>query len=251
MNTNLKVIVVYVLFLSWLASGCAPEQIFEPTITPMPTSTSTLIPTATNTPGREPTATQTEVSMPMEDWNVVFDGSFKGDNGATSELSWVLDPKRYKPITDPDAVRALSPETDIFVLDSSTHEITIHSYLEPAANTLVTGGIVLEPQHPRNAVTFSHFAIEAAKQARLRGDKISVVFGESSAESDLVVINLDTTLDQNGKTVLKMPKHFRVSYKDQPGSLSLEEAGVTGVTEDNWFEKITEAGFTAIDISPQ
>ena len=39
MNTKQRMTVVLVLALSWIVSGCAPGQIFGPTVTPTPTST--------------------------------------------------------------------------------------------------------------------------------------------------------------------------------------------------------------------
>jgi hypothetical protein len=56
MNTKQRASMILVLLLSLVISGCAPGQIFGPTVTPTPTNTPT--PTSTNTP-IPPTATDT------------------------------------------------------------------------------------------------------------------------------------------------------------------------------------------------
>jgi hypothetical protein len=58
MNARQRIIVVLVLLLSLVVSGCGPGQVFGPTLTPTPTFT----PTKTNTP--TPTKTPTPTNTP-------------------------------------------------------------------------------------------------------------------------------------------------------------------------------------------
>lgn len=70
MNKSREFALICFVVLSLVVSGCSPEQVFDPTSTPLPTLTSTPIPTSTHTPTStvtrtptpEPTATATPVS---------------------------------------------------------------------------------------------------------------------------------------------------------------------------------------------
>ena len=66
MNANTRIIVMCILALSLLISGCGPGQLLGPTLTPTSTQTLTLTPTATSSHTPTPTATSTPTNTPTD-----------------------------------------------------------------------------------------------------------------------------------------------------------------------------------------
>lgn len=224
---------------SGLASyNIGPDPVIKPSETSAPTATP------------ENTATATEAAkVTLEDWEEIFSGSFIATNGKRSELSWVLDSNRYTLYTDPNQVRALPSGTEIFIFQPSGY-IDVYSEPGPAADDVANGASVRVPIPPRTANTLAIFAIEAAKQAHANGrENIFVRFNESSITvySNGIPIDLSKTIDQNGKTVIKMPKHFEVGREGK--SYSLKDAGLVDLTEENWYQKVIAAGYTEIFVT--
>lgn len=90
MNTKQYFTVIAILVISLVISGCGAGQLFGPTVTPSPTSTSTLtstpLPTATLAPTETPipTATLTPTNTPVPVESILLDKGFVFDASNTS-----------------------------------------------------------------------------------------------------------------------------------------------------------------------
>jgi hypothetical protein len=95
MNTKYKAVTVFILTISFFASGCGPGKVFGPAIIPTPTMTSTLTstliptftPTQTLTPA--PTLTNTVTLTPIYPPIESFIGTWKNINpntGSTTKI---------------------------------------------------------------------------------------------------------------------------------------------------------------------
>ena len=129
MNAKRQIVIILILTMSLVISGCGPGQLFGPTITP--TLTKTLTPTASSTPTKTPTKAPTEtptkiptrtptsmptlpidVPKPQEGKGIIFGQILKGGIPASSmpvQLCSIYrsspygvcgSEKKYKAITD-------------------------------------------------------------------------------------------------------------------------------------------------------
>ncbi len=208
-----------------------------------------IIPKETAVPTLEPTKTPSPTEVPMTEADVenFYQGTYKGENGVTFDAANIVFKKNKSVIMtskDYEKIKELAVNRSIAIFEKNKITVRVDPIVAAEA-ARDRGAAIIVGEIGSNPETILKASLAVANKKYEDGNtSIRVVVDEIHQNiSYTSAMSLHLNFWVTHPEVMPKPKYIEVGHYSTGGRWTLEDAGITDLTDANWVETILAAGY--------